>query len=572
MSSQNEVAVKKKLLIVAITRLGDLLQASPTIGGLKMENPGSHLTVLVDKGFSEICYGIPGIDEVFEIDLAMMVRSMARGGAGIIEAYSYFDSIVEKLRSNGYDFVLNMSSSSYTAVLLRLLDVADSRGWASDEEGCRLITNPWSMLFAASVYHSNRDYNSINLVDIFRCCSGVRKHPRRLIYEVKDEARGTMRSRLADLGYDGSKPLVCIQAGASQEKRQWSAANFAELTGKLVDRLGAFVVFTGSKSEQAIIDRIIELALEHDNDGLRAKNIFSVAGSTNLKELGALTEAANVLITGDTGTMHMAVACGTNVVAIFLASALCYETGPYSVGNLVVQARISCCPCNPNFPCARPDCHEQITPELVFQLTKLRLEKSDEALRNYVVSEDLCPSAEASVFFTDFDGDDFLECVPLNAETGRNGFAKELFVRSRAVYRELWKHEFDAIDVRDIRVDHNCQPAPVEYYDAGIREYFRISDNGIALLSDLLRLIRDVHSDPRMLGELTRQIEYNDRSVEEVGLAWPVLGTMARIFVMEKDNLRGDDPGKVASEMIEIYQRLKRRAGLFERLMQVDAN
>ncbi|MCB0359030.1 MAG: glycosyltransferase family 9 protein, partial [Bdellovibrionales bacterium] len=352
----------RNILIVAITRMGDLLQASPTIVGMRREYPHARITVLVDKQFSSICRGIPGIDELYETDLAMIVRGLHREGDGLVDAYDYLTEIIEDLKARHFDYCLNMASSGYTALLIGMLNIPESRGWTSDAEGFRIIANPWSRIFAAFVYHSNRLYNSLNLVDILRCAAGVTQHPHRLMYEVNDADRQHIAEFLRPLGTEG--PLLALQAGASQGKRQWAPARFARLLKALVEEQNARIVLTGSKSESHIADAILSF--------YNSPRILNGVGKTNLGQLGALLEQAEVLVTGDTGPMHLAVAVGTPVVALFLASALCFETGPYGEGNIVIQPQITCNPCNPNFACARPDCHEQVTPELVAELVRLR--------------------------------------------------------------------------------------------------------------------------------------------------------------------------------------------------------
>ena len=64
------------ILLVAITRMGDMLQASPTIAGIKMENPDAKVTVLIERNFASICAGLPGIDEVIVIDLTYVTRGL----------------------------------------------------------------------------------------------------------------------------------------------------------------------------------------------------------------------------------------------------------------------------------------------------------------------------------------------------------------------------------------------------------------------------------------------------------------------------------------------------------------
>src|SRR5258708_5295944 len=134
---------KDRILLVNITRLGDMLQATPTITGMKMENPDCKITVLVEKQFEEVCHSLPDIDEVMAIDLGMTCRSLAREQDGIVDAFEYVSEFVEQLRERKFDYCLNMSSSAYTALLLRLVGIQRNGGWVSDEEGYRVISSDW---------------------------------------------------------------------------------------------------------------------------------------------------------------------------------------------------------------------------------------------------------------------------------------------------------------------------------------------------------------------------------------------------------------------------------------------
>lgn len=564
----------RNVLIVAITRLGDLLQASPTIAGIKEENPGCRITVLVDKQFADICRGIPGIDEIKETDLGMLVRCMGRDGDSIIDAYQFVDNLVASLRAEQYDFCINMASSGYTAILLKLLNIKVSRGWIADDEGYRLINNPWSVLFAAFVFHSNRDYNSINLVDIIRCSAGVRAHPKRLLYTVPVEARDFPEQFLSS-GIGGAGPVICIQAGASQEKRQWSARKFATLATQLIDQLDARLIFTGSKQEAPLIDEICSL-VQH-------KNIRSVAGSTNLGQLSALLERADLLITGDTGPMHLAVAVGTPVVALFLASALCFETGPYSMGNIVVQPQISCNPCNPNYPCSRPDCHDQVTPELIAYLAGLRLREPLSKL-DLAMPPHLTDPRQVAVYISAFDEDDFLEFRPLNGSGYHHGQRTEMIDKARAAYRRLWKEEFAGIspvpalngngyintETRSRLPVLDGKEKVFAEMSFALGQARKYSEDGKKLINQLMSLIEDAKSPPQLLGQINNAINGLDRNIEELGLSCPILGALTRVFVMEKNNMRGDDPLLLASEMKELYQRLERRGKKFQEFMSVE--
>jgi ADP-heptose:LPS heptosyltransferase len=70
----------KRILIVNLTRFGDLLQTSPTIAGLKERYPAAAITVLVDRNFADVCRGLPGVDRVWEVDLDGLGRLLLADG------------------------------------------------------------------------------------------------------------------------------------------------------------------------------------------------------------------------------------------------------------------------------------------------------------------------------------------------------------------------------------------------------------------------------------------------------------------------------------------------------------
>jgi len=550
----------KKILVVAITRMGDMLQASPTLVGLKAKYPEAKTTVLIEKQFASICDGIPGIDEVLPVDLSLVIQCLGREGEGIIDAYRYFEEILTGLKEQKFDMCINMASSAYTALLLRLLDVDDNRGWVSDEEGFRIIENPWAMLFAAFVYHSNRDFNSINLVDILRCSAGVKDHPTSLVFNVPEQAKSFPAKFLAAKGVSSNTgPIIAVQAGASQEKRQWSPARFGFLAKQLIEKLGATVILTGSKSELHITNAILQY-YSHPN-------LISAVGETDLGELAALLEKSDLLVTGDTGTMHLAVAVGTPVVALFLASALCFETGPYSAGNIVLQPQIHCNPCNPNLPCSRPDCHDQIPPELVAELVALRLKGSE--ISSIPVS--LADPSVVAIYITEFDQEQFLNFRQLNGRSGRKGLTAEYFDKTRDSYRRLWKSEFgeeigfSRVNPAKVEID-----SPKDGIEGSLASIIELCKLGIDQISVLEGYIQDKFAPAKLLGSANAEIIQTDRMLEDIGHAEGAVGALVRMFVMEKENLRGEDPLQLTRATRELYEGLQRRSRVFFETYRTD--
>ena len=533
---------KNRVLLVNITRLGDMLQATPTIAGIKAENPGCHIAVLVEKQFEEVCHVIPNIDEIIGIDLGFVVRNLAREKDGINDAYEYVSKMVQELREKNFDYCLNMSSSAYTALLLSLIGIKRNGGWTADDEGYRVIETDWARLFATSVFHQNRQYNSLNLVDVFRASADVDMHPRNLLINVVPEAKEYAQSLINEAGFTNDGPLIAVQAGASQGKRQWSPSRFVKMIKILTEQHNARVVLTGAAKERSIIDPIVE--------GCRSANVISVAGRTSVPQLAAMLSLSDVLVTGDTGPMHISVAVGTPVVSMFLASALGFETGPYSEGNIVLQPVIGCGPCNPNKPCSKPECHDMITPELVAHLAMARVQGE---VRE--ISSDLADPRGVIVYRSRFDSYGFCELVPIN------GKSNDPFMRYRAAYRKLWLDDIGGFEVEGPRGGTSLKVLGEEL--RGLPEVRQCAEQGQCLMDSLSLYVRDKTTTALQFKKINEEISELDRHIEELGLSHGPLGALTRMFIFSKENLQGSDPLDLASQMKGIYQDLERRCRKF---------
>lgn len=542
---------KDKVLLVNITRLGDMLQATPTIAGIKRENPDCHTTVLVEKQFADICHILPNIDRVVSIDLGFTCRSLAAEQSGVIDAYQYVSELVDELRDESFDYCLNMSSSAYTALLLKLLKIPRTGGWTADEEGYRVIESEWARLFATSVHYQNRQYNSLNLVDVFRCSADVEDHPQKLLVNIEPDAERHAQEMIRNAGFTNYGPLIAVQAGASQAKRQWSPSLFVEMVKILDKEYNARVILTGSPKELSIVQPIL--------DGCNSPNVFSAVGKTSIPQLAALLKECEVLVTGDTGPMHISVAAGTPVVAMFLASAYGFETGPYSAGNIVLQPVIACGPCNPNKPCSRPDCHETISPRLIAQLAIARA--AGEV--THVSREDADPR-HVMVYRSEFDQYGFCDLKPINSPNG------DSFTRYRTAYRKLWLHDLGGYDVpSEPRV--GSKQSRLGVLDAGIeglQEIVTCAQKGQELMGRLKELILDVRAPGSALQRINSEISVLDRTIEELGFHYDPIGSLAKMFLFAKENLTGSDPLALASQMDSIYGDLNRRCAKFSQFYQ----
>ena len=200
-------------------------------------------------------------------------------------------------------------------------------------------------------------------------------------------------------------------------------------------------------------------------------------------------------------------------------------------------------------------------------MSKIRLSLSTQEIVSMRVEDQVADPKEVTVFVSTFDDDDFLLFKRLNGTTSRKSLSTSFFEAAQGAYRTLWKEELDAVPMRypNGKLD-SIEGEPPEFVSTGLKQAVELCERGKGLLGELEGLIRDLKSPPQRLGQVTEALEEIDKNIEHVGLSQPVLGALIRMFIMEKENMRGDDPLKLASEMRVLYDTLHYRANKFGKL------
>jgi lipopolysaccharide heptosyltransferase II len=145
-----------------------------------------------------------------------------------------------------------------------------------------------------------------------------------------------IRTKLASDGWLANKPLVVICPGASFKNKEWIPEKFGKVADRLIESHEAFVVFLGGKADRELCERII--------GGMNAK-APNYAGHLSLLGSASLLQMADVVLTNDSGMMHLAQSQKTAVVAIFGPTSRELGFFPFPDQSKVVEKELSCRPC-----------------------------------------------------------------------------------------------------------------------------------------------------------------------------------------------------------------------------------
>jgi ADP-heptose:LPS heptosyltransferase len=543
----------KKILVINLTRMGDLVQSIPLLSGLKKKYPQSYLTLLVNNAFSYVVGSIPHIDRYMELDFARLYVDLLSPQSNFSRCYAYLVDFFGGIKKEQYDLVVNLTPTRLAAVATFLARGKEAMGITLDPEGYRLIRNPWmNYLLAAGLYG---DLNLFNLVDIFTKGGGINPGEGEYSLKVADQDQGWADDLLKAERVTSSEHLIGFQLGASAAKRVWPAESFSKLANLLSQRFPLRIFLFGSEGEK-------ELAASF-RKSFRG-NCLDLMGKTNFGQLAALLQKMAVLVTNDTGPMHIAAAVHTQIVAIFLGSATCFNTGPYQKGAFVVHPHISCFPCNTQAKCLDFRCHEKVEPEFIETLVSTILDKKGFCF----------PDSErwksVDLYQAGLDEDGMMEYLPV--------FKRPLTERDffNHMTREIWKNFLDKrTDHGDILSQDDTQQMierlkkRLNYYQVkrGTNGDFTIKEE--AEWIDLLRslgtegatcsknLMKEARESPlpvKNLKDLNKKLKRINEEIAKVGLICKALSSIVQLHQFAWENMQGEDLRDLSRQALEIYQ------------------
>lgn len=352
--------MNKQVLIINITRMGDLIQMVPLLSRLEEEWPGVGIDLIVDKEFAHVASLIPGIRQVLMFDFQLLMDESRVGTRDVVALYQELASWVQPLLKIGYDRVVNLTFNRRSAFLVKYFGCADERGMTTIHDGSFVVKNPWMKYFVD--FHVYRQLNRFNIVDLFSLGgSGPGSfHPLRL--HVTQDMQEWARSYVRQAGT--ADEWIGIQVGASDPMKAWRPEYFGQMMARLSQQRQVGFVLIGTKKEETDVREAIRCYRKAGGLGI----ICEAVGQTTVTQLMALLEHCQLMVTNDTGPMHMAVGVNTPVLNVSVGHVNFWETGPFGPGHWVVQPEIMCGPCGFDKVCPHHACKDQIIPQEMAEL------------------------------------------------------------------------------------------------------------------------------------------------------------------------------------------------------------
>ena len=334
----------------------------PLLARLEEECPGVAIDLIVDQEFAHVATLIPGVRQVLAFDFQKLMDESRVCARDVVSLYQDLSTWAKPLLQVGYDRVVNLTFNRRSAFLVKFFGCPDERGMTTAHDGSFLVKNSWMKYFLD--FHAYRQVNRFNIVDLYALGgSGPGSfHPIQLT--VPNELRDWARTFLQHSGTPDT--WVAVQVGASDPMKAWRPEYFGQMMAHLSHDHHLGFVLIGTKKEEPAVKEAVQVYQQAGGQGV----LCDAVGQTSVPELVALLQQCQLMVTNDTGPMHMAVGIETPVLNMSVGHVNFWETGPFGPGHWVVQPDIVCGPCGFDTVCPHHACKDQIIPQEIATMAR----------------------------------------------------------------------------------------------------------------------------------------------------------------------------------------------------------
>ncbi len=324
---RKDFLAKERILVVEVNWLGDVLFSTPAIRAIRLKFPGAYIAALVVPRCRALLQGNNYLDEVMVLD----EEGRHKGFFGKLR-------LIAELRNRRFDTAYILRASLTRTLCIFLAGIRKRIGYANKKSNFLLtqkVALPKGDLHRADNYYY--------LVAKTKIPDGERHYD----FFVSSEDRKFIDDFLQkhDLGI--GKKIAVLHVGGNWDLKRWPKEYFASIIDELISHYGADVVISGSFMDHPLAKEI---------SGLAKHKPFNACGLTTLKQLGCLFAKSDVVISADSGPLHIAMAMQARSVSLFGPTSPDI-TGPFGRGDFSIL-RNKDIPCV--IPCYNLECKDNI--------------------------------------------------------------------------------------------------------------------------------------------------------------------------------------------------------------------
>jgi heptosyltransferase-1 len=330
-----------RVCIIKPSSLGDVVHCLPILAALRARWPSCHLAWVVNQPFQDVLRGHADVDELIVHDRT--AHGMDRLGLGGTAA------LFGRLSRGGFDLTIDLQGLFRSALMTAATKARVRVGMADAREGSR-----W--FYTDLVDAPRLGLHAVERVGRVALALGAGRAEPRFNLPISDDDRRWARDAINQV----PSPRIVLNVGARWPTKRWPPGHFAEIGRRAVNEFGAGLIAVGSSGDRSLVDALVT--------GLGATPILDLCGQTGLLQLAALCVQADLMISNDTGPLHLAAAAGAQVLGIYTCTNP-KLTGPFGPRASTTQTKVWCA-ASLLKKCHRMECMAELTPDRVWPVVK----------------------------------------------------------------------------------------------------------------------------------------------------------------------------------------------------------
>ena len=352
----------RRILVIRLDLIGDLVLSTTTIRALKHTYPHATIDLLALPSSAQVVKDDPDLNEIISFDPNVWRRPKA-----LIQPNNWRNAyhVLRRLRTHHYDVAVSVFGR--WAALLAVASGAKRRVGFGREGYPGFMTDT----VPGRHWRPGDHKHEVDYCLALARAAGARTSTADRIPHlyVNSLAREQLSQLFQREGIVSDKPIIaCHISSNNGQSKRWPIPHWATLIDKLIRGLNAQVILTGAPGDKPLIECVTQQMQER---------AFNLAGKTSLPQLVALLQRANMVISGDSGPMHIAAAVGTPLIAIHGPTNPSLS-GPVSSKATILRSAIWCSPCynaKDTADCRyfTTQCMKNILPSQVYQVVLDRL-------------------------------------------------------------------------------------------------------------------------------------------------------------------------------------------------------
>ena len=296
-----------RFLIVRLGSLGDVIHAIPAVAALRARHPGAVIDWLVDPRYAELVGLVEGLDHAIPIDPRGHIGALLRTTIG--------------LRRTAYDAVVDLQGLLKSAVLARAAGARRTIGLPREH-----LREPMARFLYSEMPDPGRDPHVIrkNLA----LMRALDVEDLRVSFPLKVPRTVTGDTIAAGFGPEG---YALINPGAAWPNKRWPPERFGALAAELRARVGLRSLVLWGPGEEDVASLVVTAS----------RGAADRSPRTSIIDLFAIARRAKLMISGDTGPLHIAAAVGTPIVALF-GPTYAERNGPWNRDDITISRAARC--------------------------------------------------------------------------------------------------------------------------------------------------------------------------------------------------------------------------------------